>query len=271
MFFIINTWLKFVKAFTYFSHIFFVIMYKFIDLFTFFVQIVNFLILMFILNKFLYKPILSTLEKRREDIKNKIEEAEQKLKDSDKLKNEYLEKLTNLENENQALKEKALQEAKKIKELEIQKAKDDVEKQRNKFNEYLDLEQKQILENFNQNFKEIFINYSNKILSSVSNKNLNEEFFNKIVENINNLTSEKIEEINKFNTEKIIINSTFELNNSQKETIEKVLKNKNVNFSEIEYNIKEDLILGIEIKIDGYILTLNLRDLTEEFLVNINK
>ena len=133
------------------------------------------------------------------------------------------------------------------------------------------MEQKQILENFNQNFKEIFINYSNKILSSVSNKNLNEEFFNKIVENINNLTSEKIEEINKFNTEKIIINSTFELNNSQKETIEKVLKNKNVNFSEIEYNIKEDLILGIEIKIDGYILTLNLRDLTEEFLVNINK
>lgn len=40
-------------------------------------QIVNFLIVLFILRRFLYKPILSTLQKRRESIKQGLEASEQ--------------------------------------------------------------------------------------------------------------------------------------------------------------------------------------------------
>ena len=59
------------------------------NLFTIIAQLINFSVLIYLLNKFLYKPVLATLEKRREDIKSKMEEIEDKLKESDKLKEEY--------------------------------------------------------------------------------------------------------------------------------------------------------------------------------------
>ena len=46
------------------------------NLFTIIAQLINFSILIYLLNKFLYKPVLATLEKRREDIKLKIEDIE---------------------------------------------------------------------------------------------------------------------------------------------------------------------------------------------------
>ena len=48
------------------------------ELYTIIAQLINFSVLLFILNKFLYKPILKTMDKRREDIKNKIEENQNK-------------------------------------------------------------------------------------------------------------------------------------------------------------------------------------------------
>ena len=42
-----------------------------IDLFTFIVQIINFLLLLFLLSKFLYKPIINTInERKKKGIKN---------------------------------------------------------------------------------------------------------------------------------------------------------------------------------------------------------
>ena len=63
------------------------------ELYTIIAQLINFSVLLFILNKFLYKPVLKTMDKRREDIKNKIEETQNKLEESDKLKEEYFNKL----------------------------------------------------------------------------------------------------------------------------------------------------------------------------------
>ena len=69
------------------------------ELYTIIAQFINFGVLIFLLNKFLYKPVLKTMEKRREDIKNKIEETEKKLEESEKLKEEYFKKLQEVEKE----------------------------------------------------------------------------------------------------------------------------------------------------------------------------
>ena len=43
---------------------------------TFFAQIINFLILLFILGKFAYKPLMKVLDERRERVANDLETAE---------------------------------------------------------------------------------------------------------------------------------------------------------------------------------------------------
>lgn len=240
------------------------------NLFTIIAQLINFSVLIYLLNKFLYKPVLATLEKRREDIKSKMEEIEDKLKESDKLKEEYLSKLKNLEKENSILKEKAIQEANEIKELELQKARQDLSEKKDRFNEYLNLEQQKLVENFNENLGELFINYSNNIFKSIANTDLDNQIINKIIENINNLNNDKIEEINKLNPDFIEIITSFEVNKERQDNFEKAFKNKKINFSKIKYVCNKDLILGIEVKIKSFVLSWNLKELTENFLKNIN-
>ncbi|MEN4041216.1 MAG: hypothetical protein ROW39_02640, partial [Anaerolineaceae bacterium] len=48
-----------------------------IDLFTVFAQIVNFLVLILLLKRFLYKPVLKAIAAREERIANTVKEADQ--------------------------------------------------------------------------------------------------------------------------------------------------------------------------------------------------
>ncbi|MBN2297167.1 MAG: ATP synthase F0 subunit B, partial [Deltaproteobacteria bacterium] len=60
---------------------------------TFFVQVLNFLVLMFILNKILYKPILKVLDERDERVVGGQTKAKQLIAESEKIFTSYSDKL----------------------------------------------------------------------------------------------------------------------------------------------------------------------------------
>jgi len=59
------------------------------DIWTFLFQVINFLVLLFILKRVLYKPIREIIEKRRSLIRQRIEEAEKTKKEAMELKENY--------------------------------------------------------------------------------------------------------------------------------------------------------------------------------------
>lgn len=79
-------------------------------------QIVNFLILVAILAKFAYKPLLKGLADRQEKIINNIETAERQRAEAEKLKFEYQQQLMAARTEAQAIVEKARKLAEERKE-----------------------------------------------------------------------------------------------------------------------------------------------------------
>ena len=52
------------------------------DIWTFLFQVINFLVLLFILKRVLYKPIREIIEKRRSLIRQRIDEAEKTKKEA---------------------------------------------------------------------------------------------------------------------------------------------------------------------------------------------
>ena len=60
---------------------------------TFFAQIINFLILLFILGKFAYKPLMKVLDERRERVANDLETAEKTRVEAEALKAQYSKQL----------------------------------------------------------------------------------------------------------------------------------------------------------------------------------
>ncbi len=241
------------------------------ELYTIIAQILNFGVLIFLLNKFLYKPVLKTMDKRRNDIKQKIEETEKKLQESDKLKEDYLNKLNEVEKENIILRKQALEDVKKFKELELQKAKNDISVKKDRFNDYLHLEQKNLIENFNENLTDMFIEYSNDILKVIANSNLQNEIVNNFIEKLKGLTKDKIDNINDLKLDTVYILSNDSLNEEEKKLIKDSLVDKGLIFKNIEYSVDKKLILGIELRAKSYVLSWNVKELTANFIANIDK
>ena len=70
-------------------------------------QILNFLVLVFVLAKFVYKPVLGIMEERKNKIASDLETAEMAKKDSEAVKAEYAAKLADARQEAQAIIENA--------------------------------------------------------------------------------------------------------------------------------------------------------------------
>ena len=70
---------------------------------TFFAQILNFLILVLILAKFAYKPLLKVMEERKEKIAGDLQAADQAKADAEAVKAEYAAKLAEAKAEAQAI------------------------------------------------------------------------------------------------------------------------------------------------------------------------
>lgn len=81
---------------------------------TFFAQILNFIILLFILAKFAYKPLMKVLDARRERVTNDLETAEKTRTEAEALKNQYSRQLSEARSEATAIVEKANKVGQKV-------------------------------------------------------------------------------------------------------------------------------------------------------------
>ncbi len=95
---------------------------------TLIMQWLNFGILLFLLYKFLYKPLLSFLDKRAETIKATMEEAVNGKESALKLLEEYKEKIAGIEKEADKIFNDARKKALGEKERIIKSARDEAEK-----------------------------------------------------------------------------------------------------------------------------------------------
>ncbi|HDM32620.1 MAG TPA: ATPase [Deltaproteobacteria bacterium] len=78
---------------------------------TFFVQMVNFLVLMFILDRILYRPILKILDERDKKIETGQEKAKELLEKSEYMLKDYKEKISDAKVEALEIKNSAIKEA----------------------------------------------------------------------------------------------------------------------------------------------------------------
>jgi F-type H+-transporting ATPase subunit b len=70
---------------------------------TFLLEVVNFLILVWILKRFLYKPVLSAIARRKEAIEKTLSDAQAKHKEAQALESQYQNRLADWEHEKQEL------------------------------------------------------------------------------------------------------------------------------------------------------------------------
>lgn len=227
-----------------------------IDLFTVFAQIVNFLILIFLLKKLLFDRIISIIDGRENEINEQIASAELKEKKAakelekqkeirEKLELEWDTNLTKIKKEIQEKRVELLQEARESIEQSQQEWERAINAQRDDFlKEMRELSCQQVL------------SISKKVLADLANAKLEEQLIKSFVKQLDALDTRKREEFKWRESEKISgrkdikveINSVFSLSEEAKKMMTEKIKELIHKDAMPVFNINEKLVCGIEIK-----------------------
>lgn len=227
-----------------------------IDLFTIIAQIVNFLILVFLLKKLLFNRIISIIDERESEIKKQLIEAEQKEKKADKelKKQRKIREKLELEWENDLARIKQEIQEKRAKMME--EARESVEQSQQEWESAISIQRDAFLKELRKlSCKQILL-ISKKVLSELANARLEDQLIESFIDQIKSLDEhkkqefrwEKSKELAGQNGNRVEINSAFPLSEEAKKILTTTVKELIHKDILPIFSISEDLICGIELR-----------------------
>jgi len=152
--------------------------------FTFFIQIVNTLILFFVLKRILFKPVTEFMDKRTQGIENAIQEAEDKKQESDRLKDEYEQKIQDIQLERNKIIEEATQKARiktdEILEIANEEAKQIIEKAKNE----IDREKQKMMNELKDEISTLALLAASKVIEKDLDSNTHEQMIQQFIDKV---------------------------------------------------------------------------------------
>jgi len=225
-----------------------------IDWFTVAAQALNFLILVWLMRRFLYKPILNAIDAREKLIAKELADADAKKAEAQKEHEEFKKKNEEFDQQRAALLTKATDEAKAERERlldEARKAADALSAKRQESLNHDAQNLNQAISRFTQ--KEVFA-ITRKALTDLATTSLEErmgEVFDRRLRELDQKAKSLLGEALKKNSEPALVRSTFDLPAAQRAAIQNAL---NETFSaeiHIRFETAPDLVSGIELTTNG--------------------
>ncbi|HCX65350.1 MAG TPA: hypothetical protein DHN33_09095 [Eubacteriaceae bacterium] len=242
-----------------------------INVFVIIAQIVNFFILLVILQKVFYKPISEAMEKRQKKIDDLVADSESKAEKADELIEEYEEKLSQLEyQEKEALKE-VREKADKYKEELLTQYKNEADRRKEEYLKEIEDDKRKREKELQRSLGVNSVKIAESILSYITDKSLEEKIFASFVDKI-----KRIEELDErgeisFDQEQFEVISARALSSDRKRILEDAIKEKFANFKEVDYAIDENLVLGHELRLASYVVNASVRKYVDQTELNIIK
>ncbi len=225
-----------------------------IDWFTIGAQALNFLILVWLLKHFLYKPILNAIDAREKLIAMELADTDAKKTEAQQERDEFQKKNEEFDQQRAALLTKAMEEAKaeRLRLLEeARKAADalSARRQESLANDACNLNQ--AVSRLTQ--KEVFA-IARKTLTDLATASLEErmgEVFTRRLRELDDKAKALLGDALKKNSEPALIGSTFDLPAAQRAAIQNALNETFSTEVHIRFETSPDLVSGIELSTNG--------------------
>lgn len=230
---------------------------------TFLLEVINFLVLVWILKRFLYRPVLSVLEKRRQNIEQSLNEATDRHTKALELEQQYKKRLDEWALEKQQLGD-ALQleiQTEKTKRLEQLQTELTSEREKTAVVEQRHLEES--LRQYQHTAHQQAARFASHLLSAVASEELEARLFDLLIKTFDELDEERQEVLlNACNTssEAITVTSSYNLSDAQHQQLEDKLCTLCGQSVKIKYVQDPQLLAGLRILIGASVLSMNLQD-----------
>ncbi len=225
-----------------------------IDWFTVVAQAINFLILVWLLKRFLYKPILHAIDEREKGIAAQLAQAEAKKAEAQKERDDFQHKNEAFDQERAALLKKATDEANGEGQRIIDEARKDADSLRAKRQDAMRKEQRNLSQEITRWTQKQVFAIARKTLADLSTTSLEERMGDVFVQRLRALTGAAKEQLAaalKTSTQPARVRSAFDLPPEQRAVIQTAL---NETFSadiHIQFETVPELVSGIELSTNG--------------------
>lgn len=226
-----------------------------IDWFTVVAQALNFLILVWLLKRFLYKPILNALDAREKRIATELANADARMAEAGQERDEYKRKNEEFDQQRAALLNNAEAEATAERQRLLGQARKESDTLRTKWQEALRSEHQSLSEELTRRTRDEVFAIARKTLGDLATTSLEEQMTEAFLRQLRELGSAEKGEIQlafKAASTPAIVRSTFHLPSNQRHAIEGVVKDVLAIKTQIQFETAPNLVSGIELMANGH-------------------
>ncbi|HVZ97198.1 MAG TPA: F0F1 ATP synthase subunit delta [Chitinophagaceae bacterium] len=241
-----------------------------IDWFTVIAQVINFLVLVFLLKRFLYKPVLNAIDAREKRIAVQLNDAATKEADAVKERNLFQQKNVEFDEQRAAAMNKMAEEVKAERQKQLEQVRNDGVALQQKLERSIAEQQQNISAEIKNKIQQEVFAIADKALSDLGSVSLEEQIIQNFIQRINHLNDDERKQFsNAFNTSNktLLITSAFILSDKQKDVLQKAVTSLINNDVAFNYQINPQLISGIQIAVNNYKLAWNI----ENYLNDLKK
>jgi F-type H+-transporting ATPase subunit b len=237
-----------------------------IDWFTVIAQIVNFLVLVWLLKRFLYKPVLQAIDKREADIAAQVAAAEEAKQEAEKLSEQFKGKNDDLDQHYSERLADAAAEVEVLKQQWLAEARAASEKLTEQRQALLKKEAQDFEEDFSRRTRETVIAILEKILQGLAGTDFEARIAAVIFERIGLPETAESWQLHRSGNRQdpVIVTSAFTLSPELKDQFEQVIRTVLPDISRISFTIDPALICGIEIKFNDLKIAWNVQDYLDD-------
>jgi len=241
-----------------------------IDWFTVAAQIINFLILMWLLKRFLYKPILNAIDAREKRIADQLALANRIQAEAIEQKNEFEQKNKQFEQQHVVLLEQARTDAQTEKKKLIQQARQETSQLRNQWLDSLEKDQKSLNISIAKRIQNEVFAISRKTLSELADSELESQIIEKFIHKLQALEDKKkIQLKSQRQSDLAIVRTAFALTQDQQKQLTQHFARLLGITNTVRFELEPDLLSGIELTSNGHKVSWNITDYLASLQQNI--
>ena len=230
---------------------------------TFVLEIINFLILVWILKRFLYKPVLDVIARRREGIEQTLTEAKTLHANAKALQDQYEHRLQDWEQEKQQARDSLQTDI----EMERTRLMEELRKSLDQAQEKARVSEQRRLQLSINKAEETALTqgaqFATRLLTSAVGPELEDRLLTLLKDDLGRLSPERLTQLRASLGEppgEIRISSAYPLSSTQRQTLEQALNDLTQLSLPFHYEQDGALLAGLHISIGAWVLGINVRD-----------
>lgn len=226
-----------------------------LDWFTIAAQLINFLILLLLMRRFLYRPILNAMDEREQNITLRQREAKRRREEAEREAEEYRRLTSELESQRENILAESHTEAEEQRKEMIRNARQEVEHAQAAWYRAIEEEKEALLHELNQYASRQTILIARRALADLADAELEarivDVFLKRLRATEDDVRRTMVSSLQS-NDDNLIVTTAFQITEKQENQIRQTVEEGMGHNTEIDFEVDPSLVCGIEVKVPGH-------------------